>query len=224
MITSTIYLDTDFHTKTENKMNSKTVYLVTKRSIDLIVATILLILTSPFILIAAIAIRLSMGSPVIFRQKRPGLNEEIFTLYKFRTMNNNIDKNGKTLADNERLTRIGKFIRSTSIDELPQLLNIFKGDMSLIGPRPLLVEYLELYCETQKKRHTVRPGISGWAQINGRNNISWAKKFDLDVWYVENQSLLLDLKIIILTALKVLTKSDISKDGMQTTEAFNGKN
>ncbi len=198
--------------------------LIIKRTIDLMIAGILLLLGSPLIVLTAIAIRLTMGSPVIFRQKRPGLNEEVFTLYKFRTMNDNKDKNGILLPDELRLNAVGKFIRSTSLDELPQLVNIFKGDMSLIGPRPLLIEYLPLYSEEQKKRHSVRPGISGWAQINGRNNISWAQKFELDNWYVKNQSLMLDFKIIILTALKVIRKSDISKEGMQTTEAFNGNN
>jgi undecaprenyl phosphate N,N'-diacetylbacillosamine 1-phosphate transferase len=161
-----------------------------------------------------------MGKPVIFKQKRPGLNEKIFEIYKFRTMTNQKDKNGNLLPDEERLKGVGKIIRSLSLDELPQLFNVLKGDMSFIGPRPLLIEYLPLYNEKQKKRHTVLPGITGLAQVNGRNAISWEKKFEYDVEYVKSLSFLLDLKIIFLTIKKVLLKEGITKKGHVSTEKF----
>ena len=163
-----------------------------------------------------------MGKPVIFKQKRPGLNEKIFEIYKFRTMTNQKDKNGNLLPDEERLKGVGKIIRSLSLDELPQLFNVLKGDMSFIGPRPLLIEYLPLYNKEQKKRHTVLPGITGLAQVNGRNAISWKKKFEYDVEYVEKLSFLLDLKIILLTIKKVLIKEGITKEGHVSTEKFKG--
>ena len=163
-----------------------------------------------------------MGSPILFRQLRPGLNEKIFGIYKFRTMTNEKDANGELLPDEQRLVGVGKFIRSISLDELPQIFNVLKGEMSFVGPRPLLIEYLELYNEKQKKRHDVKPGITGWAQVNGRNAISWEQKFELDVWYVDNQSFLLDIKILWLTFLKVIKRSDISSSTTVTMEKFEG--
>jgi undecaprenyl phosphate N,N'-diacetylbacillosamine 1-phosphate transferase len=163
-----------------------------------------------------------MGCPIFFRQLRPGLNEKIFSIYKFRTMTDDRDTNGNLLPDNERLKGFGKTLRTTSIDELPQLFNILKGDMSFIGPRPLLIEYLPLYNSEQKKRHDVKPGITGWAQVNGRNAISWEQKFKLDVWYVENLTCKLDCKIWYMTFLKVLKRSDISSDTHATMEKFRG--
>ena len=163
-----------------------------------------------------------MGIPILFTQSRPGYKEKIFTIYKFRTMSNEVDENGKLLEDEKRLVGVGKFIRSTSLDELPQLFNVLKGEMSFVGPRPLLVEYLKLYNDEQAKRHDVKPGITGWAQINGRNAISWEKKFEYDVWYVENQSFMLDMKIIWITFLKVLHRNDISSDRSVSMEKFKG--
>lgn len=193
-----------------------------KRFIDIIVSLLAIILLSPIILITALLIRVNIGSPIIFKQKRPGLNEEIFQVYKFRTMTNEVDKNGVLLPNEERLTDFGKLIRKTSMDEIPQLVNVLKGDMSFVGPRPLLVEYLPLYNSEQAKRHNVRPGITGWAQVNGRNNISWEKRFEYDVWYVKNQSMLLDLKILYLTILKVFKQADISPDNEEFVEKFKG--
>ncbi len=193
-----------------------------KRLFDITFAAILIILFLPLYLIVSLLILLKMGSPVLFRQKRPGKDGKIFEIYKFRTMTNETDEKGKLLPDEKRLVGIGKFIRSTSLDELPQLFNVLKGDMSFVGPRPLLVEYLPLYNERQKKRHLVKPGITGWAQINGRNAISWEEKFEYDVWYVEHQSFLLDMKILWLTFLKVIKRSDISSDTSVTMEKFKG--
>lgn len=161
---------------------------------------------------------------IFFTQDRPGKNEKIFKAIKFKTMTDERDADGKLLPDADRLTKVGKIIRSTSIDELPQLINILKGDMAFIGPRPLLPKYLPLYNETQRHRHDVTPGMSGWAQVNGRNNISWTKKFELDVWYVDHCSLLLDIKILFMTVMKVLKRADINKDGFVVTEPFNGHN
>ncbi len=189
---------------------------------DRILALILIIILSPIMIIVAILIYLWDGRPVIFTQKRPGFREKIFKIYKFRTMTNERDKDGNLLPDAERLKGIGKIIRSLSLDELPQLFNVLKGDMSFIGPRPLLIEYLPLYNERQKKRHNVKPGITGWAQVNGRNAISWEQKFEYDVWYVENLSFLLDMKILWMTVLKVLKRSGISQDGHATMEKFKG--
>lgn len=193
-----------------------------KRSFDLFVAVIAFIILFPLLIIIAILIRIKLGSPIIFKQKRPGLNEKIFTLYKFRSMTDKKDDQGMLLPDSERLTKFGKFLRSTSIDELPGLINIIKGDMSIVGPRPLLVEYLELYNSEQRKRHEVRPGLSGYAQINGRNAISWEDKFKYDVHYVNNITLKLDLKIIIKTIKKVIFREGISSPTSSTMEYFTG--
>ncbi|EAI3979735.1 undecaprenyl phosphate N,N'-diacetylbacillosamine 1-phosphate transferase [Campylobacter jejuni] len=196
---------------------------VFKRIFDFILALVLLVLFSPVILITALLLKITQGS-VIFTQNRPGLDEKIFKIYKFKTMSDERDEKGELLSDELRLKAFGKIVRSLSLDELLQLFNVLKGDMSFVGPRPLLVEYLSLYNEEQKLRHKVRPGITGWAQVNGRNTISWQKKFKLDVYYVKNISFLLDLKIMFLTALKVLKRSGVSKEGHVTTEKFNGKN
>ncbi|HEF9734763.1 TPA: undecaprenyl phosphate N,N'-diacetylbacillosamine 1-phosphate transferase [Campylobacter coli] len=194
-----------------------------KRIFDFVLALFLLVLFSPLILITALLLKITQGS-VIFTQNRPGLNEKIFKIYKFKTMSDERDEKSELLSDELRLKAFGKIVRSLSLDELLQLFNVLKGDMSFVGPRPLLVEYLPLYNEEQKLRHKVRPGITGWAQVNGRNTISWQKKFELDVYYVKNISFLLDLKIMFLTALKVLKRSGVSKEGHVTTEKFNGKN
>ena len=195
-----------------------------KRVIDFVIAAFLLVLFGPFMLLATIFVRKKLGKPVLFKQIRPGLNGKPFLMFKFRTMRDVFDDNGRLLPDENRIPPFGKFLRSTSIDELPELINVVLGDMSLVGPRPLLTEYLPLYSEEQKRRHDVRPGITGWAQINGRNAISWQKKFALDVWYVDNQSFWLDLKILFLTVWKVLKRSDINQAGQATAEKFNGMN
>ena len=189
---------------------------------DKILALFLIILFSPIYLIVSFLIYRKMGSPILFRQKRPGYKEKIFGIYKFRTMTNDIDENGNLLPDEKRLIGIGKFIRSTSLDELPQLFNVLKGEMSFVGPRPLLIEYLDLYNDQQKRRHDVKPGITGWAQVNGRNAISWEQKFEYDVWYVDNQSFVLDIKILWMTFLKVVKRSDISSNTSATMEKFKG--
>lgn len=192
--------------------------------IDFSLALLILIISSPiFLIIFLILIISNKGNP-FFTQLRPGKNERIFRLIKFKTMNSNKDLSGNLLSDAERLTIIGKFVRKTSLDELPQLFNVLKGDMSLIGPRPLLVKYLPLYNKTQKRRHDVKPGITGWAQVNGRNAISWDKKFELDVFYVDNCSFLLDLKIVFLTIFKIIKSEGINQKDQATMEAFNGKN
>ncbi len=191
---------------------------------DKILALILIIIFAPIMIIVAILIYIWDGRPIIFTQARPGLNEKIFKIYKFRTMTNEKDEFGNLLPDEKRLNGIGKIIRSLSLDELPQLFNVLKGDMSFIGPRPLLVEYLELYNEEQKKRHLVKPGITGLAQVKGRNAISWRKKFKYDVFYVNHLSFKLDLYIICLTILKVIKREGISQEGQATMEKFNGKN
>ncbi|MFY9107269.1 undecaprenyl phosphate N,N'-diacetylbacillosamine 1-phosphate transferase [Aliarcobacter cryaerophilus] len=193
-----------------------------KNLFDKTLALFLIILFSPIYIVVSLLIFFKMGSPILFRQKRPGYKEKIFGIYKFRTMTNEKDANGNLLPDNKRLVGIGKFIRSTSLDELPQLFNVLKGEMSFVGPRPLLEEYLPLYNEKQKRRHDVKPGITGWAQVNGRNAISWEQKFDYDVWYVDNQSFLLDIKILWLTFLKVVKRSDISSTNHATMEKFEG--
>ena len=195
-----------------------------KRILDFIAALLLLILFLPIMLWAAWRIRRELGSPVLFTQARPGLNAKIFKIYKFRTMSDERDKNGNLLPDELRLKGFGAKLRASSIDELPQLFNVLKGDMSFIGPRPLLVEYLPLYSPRQASRHSVRPGITGLAQVNGRNDISWAAKLEYDAIYAENLSFLLDIKIALLTIKKVLKKEGVSKAGMATTEKFNGKN
>ena len=195
-----------------------------KRVIDILGALFLLILTSPIIIATAIFIYFKVSRDVIFTQARPGLKEKIFKIYKFKTMSDERDANGELLPDEQRLGKFGKLIRSLSLDELPQFFNVLKGDMSFIGPRPLLVEYLPIYNETQKHRHDVRPGITGLAQINGRNAISWEKKFEYDVYYAKNLSFMLDVKIALQTIEKVLKRSGVSKEGQATTEKFNGKN
>jgi len=193
-----------------------------KRLFDILLSLLLIILFTPLYLIVSLLIRIKMGRPVLFRQQRPGYKEKIFGIYKFRTMTNEKDEHGELLPDEQRLIGIGKTIRSLSLDELPQLFNVLKGDMSFVGPRPLLVEYLPLYNERQKKRHDVKPGITGWAQVNGRNAISWEEKFELDVWYVEHQSFWLDMKILWMTFLKVVKRSDISSGSSATMEKFRG--
>lgn len=196
-----------------------------KRLFDFLIALVALICVSPILLVVMIWLHFAnKGSGVFFFQDRPGKDAKIFKVVKFKTMTDERDENGELLPDEERLTKVGRFVRSTSIDELPQLFNVLKGDMALIGPRPLLVQYLPLYSKEQARRHEVRPGISGWAQCHGRNNISWAKKFELDVWYVDHVTLLTDLKVIWITVKKVLRRSDISMEGQATTEAFNGHN
>ena len=193
-----------------------------KSIFDKTLALFLIILFSPIYIVISLLIFFKMGSPILFRQKRPGYKEKIFGIYKFRTMTNEKDEFGNLLPDDKRLVGIGKFIRSTSLDELPQLFNVLRGEMSFVGPRPLLEEYLPLYNEKQKRRHDVKPGITGWAQVNGRNAISWDQKFDYDVWYVDNQSFWLDIKILWLTFLKVVKRSDISSSTSSTMEKFTG--
>jgi len=191
-----------------------------KRAFDLIASLLALALLSPLLGLIALTVRLTLGSPVLFRQRRPGLHGEPFTIYKFRTMTDARDAQGNPLPDAERLTPFGRFLRSTSLDELPELFNVLKGDMSLVGPRPLLMQYLERYTPEQARRHEVKPGITGWAQVNGRNAITWEQKFALDVWYVDHWSLWLDLKIIVLTAWKIFTREGISQPGQATMEEF----
>jgi len=193
-----------------------------KRAFDLVITFIGLLLLVPVIILVAVLIRLKLGSAIFFKQARPGLNGEIFNMYKFRTMTNESDKGGVLKPDSVRLTKFGKFLRSTSLDELPGLWNVLKGDMSLVGPRPLLVEYLPLYSEKQSRRHEVRPGITGWAQVNGRNAIGWDEKFDLDVWYVDNQSIWLDIKILWMTIKKVIVRDGISQNNHVTMDKFKG--
>lgn len=193
-----------------------------KRLIDIIASGTALLLLSPIIAITAYKVAKNLGRPVIFTQDRPGLNGTIFKMMKFRSMRDAIDKNGQPLPDSERLTPFGMKLRESSLDELPGLWNVFIGNMSLVGPRPLLVEYLPLYSTEQARRHHVKPGITGWAQINGRNAISWQQKFEFDVWYVDHQSLWLDIKILFLTVKKVFTKADINADGEATMTKFTG--
>lgn len=196
-----------------------------KRMIDCCLAMLAIVVLSP--VMAAVALLLAVankGAGVVFTQTRPGKNGRLFKVMKFKTMTDERDENGNLLPDAQRLTKTGKFIRSTSLDELPQLFNVLKGDMALIGPRPLLPQYLPLYSKEQARRHDVRPGITGWAQVHGRNAISWKKKFELDVWYVDHCSFWLDLKIILLTVKKVVVREGITKEGQATTEFFNGNN
>ena len=193
-----------------------------KRQMDFILSLLAIIVLSPLLMVVAILVRLKLGSPVLFKQIRPGLNEKIFTMYKFRSMTDAIDENGELLPDSVRLTKFGRLLRSTSVDELPELFNILKGNMSIVGPRPLLVQYLGIYNEHQKRRHEVRPGLSGLAQVNGRNAISWEEKFNLDVEYVDNVTFIGDWKIIFLTIKKVFIKEGISSDSSATMEAFRG--
>lgn len=195
-----------------------------KRLFDILFSLLVLIMLSPVFLIVALLVRINLGSPILFTQERIGLDNKSFKMYKFRTMKDGKDKNGNLLPDSKRLTKFGKILRSTSLDELPEFVNILKGDMSLIGPRPLLIEYLSLYNNEQIKRHNVLPGLTGWAQINGRNAISWSEKFKLDVWYVENWSIKLDIKIFLLTIYKVFKRDGISQEGEVTMTKFNGLN
>ena len=193
-----------------------------KRPMDFILSLLAITILSPVFIITGVLVRTKLGSPILFKQNRPGLDEKIFTMYKFRTMTNQKDETGELLPDHIRLTKFGKMLRATSLDELPELFNILKGDMSIIGPRPLLVQYLPLYNVHQKRRHEVRPGLSGYAQVNGRNSISWEDKFDLDVQYVDNVTFINDVKIIMLTLKKVFVKDGISSGSSVTMEVFTG--
>ncbi len=195
-----------------------------KRVIDLIISMTLLILFSPIILFIAVMVRLKMGAPILFTHQRPGFHGKPFYLYKFRTMNNLQDEQGNLLSDDLRLTSFGMFLRKYSLDEFPQLINVVKGEMSLVGPRPFLMEYLSLYTKDQMMRHNVKPGITGWAQINGRNALTWEEKFNLDRWYVENHSVFLDINILFLTVIKVLKKEGITDQGQVSMEKFTGSN
>jgi undecaprenyl phosphate N,N'-diacetylbacillosamine 1-phosphate transferase len=196
--------------------------LLIKPTLDKMLALVLIWIFLPFILGTAFLVFFKIGRPILFRQVRPGFKERLFGIYKFRTMTNEKDEQGELLPDDKRLTKLGLFLRRASLDELPQLFNVLKGEMSFVGPRPLLVEYLERYNDEQKKRHHVTPGITGWAQVNGRNAISWEQKFEYDVWYVENQSLWLDLKILWMTFLKVIKRSDVNSSTSVTMEKFEG--
>ena len=198
------------------------IYKYIKRILDIILSLLAIIILSPLLAVTAVLVKTKLGSPVLFKQERPGKDEKIFTLMKFRTMTDERDENGELLPDEVRLTKFGKFLRSTSIDELPELFNILKGDMSVIGPRPLLVEYIPKYNEHQHRRHEVRPGLSGWAQVNGRNTVSWEDKFDMDVHYVDNYSFAMDVKILFMTVLNVLKKEGISSETSATMEVFMG--
>lgn len=193
-----------------------------KRMFDLIISLGLLVISSPILLVSYLLISKKLGKPVLFKQTRPGKYEKPFDIYKFRTMTTEVDDKGQLLPDEQRMTKLGSQIRNSSIDELPQLINVLKGDLSLVGPRPLLMEYLPLYNEEQRKRHNVKPGITGWAQTNGRNAITWEQKFKLDVWYAENQSFKLDMYILYKTIENVLKKKDISSESHVTAEKFRG--
>lgn len=195
-----------------------------KRLFDFIVSLVLLVGLSPIFFLFALLVRIKLGSPIIFKQQRPGLSEKPFYLYKLRTMTDDRNHKGQLLPDYKRLTPFGQFLRKYSLDEYPQLINVLKGDISLVGPRPLLMEYLPLYTKEQSIRHNVRPGITGWAQVNGRNAITWEEKFKLDVWYVNNRSFLLDMKILILTVYKVAVSEGINQPGNATMEGFAGSN
>lgn len=205
-------------TAAEKKMYDRLI----KRLIDLVLSGLALLVLSPLYLILAILVRVKLGSPVLFSQERPGKNEKVFRMYKFRSMTDARDANGDLLPDEERLTHFGMMLRATSLDELPELWNIFKGDMSIVGPRPLLVRYLPRYNKRQRRRHEVRPGLTGWAQVNGRNAISWEQKFEYDVEYVEKESFWMDIKILFMTVGKVLHRSGISQEGNVTMEEFMG--
>lgn len=207
----------------KNTGNKKFGHMV-KRIFDFTASLCGLILLSPILIVVALLIRLNLGSPIFFTQDRVGKNNKVFKMIKFRSMKDGVDKDGNLLPDEMRLTKFGKILRSTSLDELPELINVLKGDMSLIGPRPLLIDYLPLYNEDQIRRHNVLPGLTGWAQINGRNSLSWNEKFNLDIWYVDNWSLTLDIKILFLTIYKVFKRDGISQEGNVTMERFNGFN
>ena len=193
-----------------------------KRLLDFLVASFISIFVAPLVALLALLVRIKLGSPIIFRQQRPGLHGKPFTLYKFRTMTDDRDETGNLLPDEDRLTAFGRFLRSTSLDELPELWNVIKGDMSLVGPRPLLMRYLPRYTPEQMRRHEVRPGITGWAQVNGRNVLTWEEKFKLDVWYVDNLSFWLDIRIIFMTLWKILRREGVSQPGHATMEEFYG--
>ncbi|MDC1007639.1 sugar transferase [Gammaproteobacteria bacterium] len=193
-----------------------------KRKIDIVITFFGFLLLLPIYLLVSLLVLINLGFPILFKQPRPGINGKIFYIYKFRTMTNEYDKNQNLLADMDRITKFGQFLRSTSLDEFPGLWSVLKGDMSLIGPRPLLVEYLPLYSKHQARRHEVRPGITGWAQVNGRNTISWNEKFEMDVWYVDNHSFFLDIKILLLTIKKVIKRDGISHNNHVTMEKFKG--
>lgn len=196
------------------------IYKYIKRILDIISSLFAIVILSPLLAVTAVLVKTKLGSPVLFKQERPGKDEKIFTLMKFRTMTDERDENGELLPDEVRLTKFGKFLRSTSIDELPELFNILKGDMSVIGPRPLLVQYLPYYTEEERHRHDVRPGLTGWAQVNGRNSLDWDHRFECDVEYVKNMSLLFDIKIMFSTILKVIGKSDVAEDTNQIEGNF----
>ncbi|WP_077369214.1 sugar transferase [Anaerosalibacter sp. Marseille-P3206] len=195
-----------------------------KRSLDFTLSLLAIIVLSPIMLLVAILVRINLGSPIIFKQRRPGLNEKIFTVYKFRSMTNEKDESGEFLPVELRITKFGKWLRSTSMDELPQLINILKGDMAIVGPRPLRVEYLELYNDEQRKRHNVRPGLTDLSAIRGRSNVSWEDQFKHDIEYIENLSFLLDLKIVIFTVITVIKREGVSQEGHITREPFRGTN
>ncbi len=204
------------------EINCQSSHLI-KRIFDITLSTLTLLVLSPILVSLLVLVRLKLGSPVLFSQQRPGLCGKPFTLFKFRTMTDARDAAGKLLPDADRLTKFGKFLRASSLDELPELWNVLKGEMSLVGPRPLLMQYLSLYTPEQMRRHEVRPGITGWAQVNGRNAISWEAKFELDVWYVDHMSFGLDMKIIYLTMLKIFKREGINQPGKATIEPFKGE-
>ena len=193
-----------------------------QRLFDLLISTVILVLSWPLFVPVFLCVRFFLGTPVLFKQKRPGLNGKPFTIYKFRTMTDKRDERGVLLPDSDRMTPFGRLLRATSLDELPELLNVVKGEMSIVGPRPLLMEYLPRYSPWQMRRHEVKPGITGWAQVNGRNALTWEKKFEMDVWYVDHQSLSLDVKILAMTLLKVIQREGISQPGQATMELFRG--
>ncbi len=195
---------------------------MSKRAIDIVISVLALVILAPLILVIALLVMIFLGRPVFFAQKRPGLNGQIFTLYKFRTMTTAVAADGRELSDAERLHWFGHLLRVSSLDELPELLNVIRGEMSLVGPRPLLVEYLPLYNQVQMRRHEVRPGITGWAQVNGRNAISWEQKFEHDIWYVENKSIFLDFKILLMTVKKVFIREGIASEDCVSAEKFTG--
>ncbi|QJR34119.1 sugar transferase [Gemmatimonas groenlandica] len=194
-----------------------------KRTLDIVIAASVLLIASPLLLIVALAVRVNLGTPVLFRQRRPGLHGRPFTMVKFRTMRDAVGRDGRPLPDADRLTPFGKLLRSTSLDEVPELWNVLRGDMSLVGPRPLLMEYLDRYTPEQARRHESRPGVTGWAQVHGRNAVSWEERFRLDVWYVEHQSLTLDLQILMRTFTTVLRRTGVSAKGEATMATFEGK-
>ena len=198
--------------------------MLLKRSLDILGSTVGILFLSPILVLLSFIIRLFLGKPIIFKQNRPGFKGEIFSFYKFRTMTDKHNSNGLLLPDKDRITPLGNFLRKTSLDELPSLFNVLKGDISLVGPRPLLVEYLELYSPEQARRHDVKPGITGWAQVNGRNAISWEKKFELDLWYVNNYSFWVDIKILLFTIVKVIKREGVNQSNEITMEKFNGNN